>query len=73
MHLYIAALPWYNINVDILLLFLTIFICYKTKMHDNRHIVDEIYMHLFKLIYSSYEYTSTYIDMHQMEIKSFHS
>ena len=37
------------INVDILLLFLTIFIRYKTEMHDNRHIVDAIYMHLFNL------------------------
>ena len=35
------------INVDILLLFLTIFIRYKTKMHVNRHIVDAIYIHLY--------------------------
>ena len=45
------------INVDILLLFSTIFICYKTEMSDNRHIVDVIYQHFFKLIYRSYRYT----------------
>ena len=37
------------INVDILLLFLTIFIHYKTVMHDNWHIVDAIYMHLVQV------------------------
>ena len=37
-------------NVDILLLFLIIFKRYKTEMHDNRHIVDAIYMHLFMFI-----------------------
>ena len=31
------------INVDILLLFLTIVIRYEAQMQDNRHIVDEIY------------------------------
>ena len=33
------------INKDILLLFLTIIIRYKTEMHVNRHIVDAIYMY----------------------------
>ena len=28
----------------------TIYIRYKTEMHDTRHIVDAIYMHLFKFI-----------------------
>ena len=44
------------INVDILLLFLTILIRYKTEMHGNRHIADAINMHLFKFIYRSYIY-----------------
>ena len=35
---------------------LTIFIRYKTEIHDNRHIVDAIYMHLFKFNYRSYRY-----------------
>ena len=50
----VAALPWYNIcivlqidNVDILLLFLTIFIRYKAEIKDNRHIVDAIYTYTF--------------------------
>ena len=40
----------------VLLLFLTIFIRYKAEMQDNRHIVDAIYMYLFKFIYRSYRY-----------------
>ena len=28
-----------------------------TEMHDNRHLVDLIYMHMFKLIYRSNIYT----------------
>ena len=44
------------INVDIFFTVLTIFIRYKTELQDNRHIVDAIYMHLFKLIYRSYRY-----------------
>ena len=44
------------INVDILLLFLTIFIRYKTEMHDDRQTVDAIYIYLFKFIYRSYGY-----------------
>ena len=35
------------------------FIRYTTEMHDNRHIADLIYMHMFnfKFIYRSYKYT----------------
>ena len=46
------------INVDILLLFSTMFIRYKTEIHDNRRIYDAIYVHMFKFIYRSYRYTS---------------
>ena len=28
-----------------------------TEMHDNRHIADLIYMHMFKFIYKLYRYT----------------
>ena len=36
-----------------------------TVMHDNRHIVELIYMHMFKFIYRSYRYTYLQaIDLH---------
>ena len=52
-----AALPWYNISIVLqidqcryLITVLTIFIRYKIEIQVNRHIVDAIYMHLFKFI-----------------------
>ena len=60
----VAALPWYNICIVLqvdqcryLITVLTTFIHYMTEMHINRHIVDQIYMHMFKFIYRSYRYT----------------
>ena len=61
MHLHVAALPWYItsvtvvfcrlINVDIVLLFLTLFIRYKAEMKDNRHIIDAIYTCTFSSLF----------------------
>ena len=49
----VAFVPWYNICIVLqidqcryLLLFLKLFICYKTGMPDSGHVVDVIYMHL---------------------------
>ena len=39
------------INVDTLLLFLTIFIRYKAEIKDNRHIVDAIYTCIFSSLF----------------------
>ena len=44
------------INVDILFLFLTKCICYKTEMPDNRHIVDVICMHLHVAVLPWYNF-----------------
>ena len=44
------------INVDILLLFLTIFICYKAEIKDNRHIFDAIYTCTCSSLSRSYRY-----------------